>query len=149
MSGVRRIRSDQCQHAQESDLGNPVKKPTGFMSNAAQLLGALDRRCFGRKGLCSRPGAASTRIALAKPHAELPSSPTRCARRFFEESACSSGVTSAYDHLSMAFATSTRLCLMGTTKLSCVALGVNLPNQGADPSKPMRQQHRTINRTQT
>ena len=49
MSGVRRIRSDQCQHGQESELANPIKKPTGFKSNAALVVGALDRRCFGRR----------------------------------------------------------------------------------------------------
>ena len=66
MSGVRRIRSDQCQHGQESELGNPVKKPTGFMSNAACLLETLDRRWFGRKGLCSRPGGGEHQNCLGE-----------------------------------------------------------------------------------
>ena len=66
LNGVRRVRSDQCQHGQESELGNPVKKPTGFMSNAACLLEALDRRCFGRKGLCSRPGGGEHQNCLGK-----------------------------------------------------------------------------------
>ena len=55
LNGGKRIRADQCMHGQESQQGNPLKKPTGFMSNAPCLLDALNRRCFGRKGLCSRP----------------------------------------------------------------------------------------------
>ena len=52
--GVQRVRADQCQLGQQTAGGDPVKKPTGFMSNAAMLLGALNRRCFGKNGLCSR-----------------------------------------------------------------------------------------------
>ena len=44
-----------CQLGQHSDAGDPFKKQTGFMSNAAILLKALDRCSFGRPGLCSRP----------------------------------------------------------------------------------------------
>ena len=34
---------------------DPCKKPTGFMSNAPILLGALNLWCSGRYGRCSRP----------------------------------------------------------------------------------------------
>ena len=53
--GVRRIRADQCQLGQQNEVGDPVKKPTGFMSNSDELLKELERKCFGRNGLCSRP----------------------------------------------------------------------------------------------
>ena len=52
--GVGRVVADQCQFGQETDSGDPLKKPTGFMSNAPELLDELNRRCFGRRGLCSR-----------------------------------------------------------------------------------------------
>ena len=55
LSGVKRIRADQCMHGQEAEDGSPIRKPTGFMSNSDCLLEALNRRCFGRRGLCSRP----------------------------------------------------------------------------------------------
>ena len=66
LSGVRRIRADQCMHGQESDAGNPIRKPTGFMSNSTHLLEALNKRCFGRKGLCSRPGGGTHELCLSK-----------------------------------------------------------------------------------
>ena len=53
-------------HGQESESGNPIKKPTGFMSNAPQLLNALNKRCFGRHGLCSRPSGGAHQNCLGK-----------------------------------------------------------------------------------
>ena len=41
--GVRRIVADQCQFGQQTDAGDPLKKPTGFMSNADELLKTLDK----------------------------------------------------------------------------------------------------------
>ena len=35
-------------------IGSPLKKPTGFLSNAPMLLRALNKRCEGRNGDCSR-----------------------------------------------------------------------------------------------
>ena len=52
--GVDRVVADQCQLGQQTDSGDPLKKPTGFMSNSEELLRALGRRCFGKHGLCSR-----------------------------------------------------------------------------------------------
>ena len=54
-SGVRRVVADQCQLGQRTDDGSPIKKPTGFMSNATELLDVLNVRCYGRRGLCTRP----------------------------------------------------------------------------------------------
>ena len=54
------VQGDQCQFGSEAKSGphrgQPVKKPTGFMSNSPKLLEALGRRCTGRNGECSRPG---------------------------------------------------------------------------------------------
>ncbi len=56
--GVSRVRADQCQYAQEVQYGTyrgrPVRKATGFMSNAPKLLAQLERRCQGQDGECSR-----------------------------------------------------------------------------------------------
>ena len=56
--GVARVRGDQCQYDQEVQYGQyqgqPVRKATGFMSNASRLLARLERRCTGRNGACSR-----------------------------------------------------------------------------------------------
>ena len=54
LQGVRRVRGDQCQFDQVSEAGNPIRKATGFMSNSDRLLEALNRRCFGRHGFCTR-----------------------------------------------------------------------------------------------
>ena len=54
------VRADQCQYGAEAQRGpqkgQPVKKPTGFMSNSCELLKALSRRCAGQGNRCSRPG---------------------------------------------------------------------------------------------
>ena len=59
LPGVERVKGDQCQYGQEVQFGEykgqPVKKPTGFMSNAPQLLKRLSRTCRGSGGACSRP----------------------------------------------------------------------------------------------
>ena len=52
---VQRVVADQCQYGQQTDQGDPLKKPTGFMSNAPLLIQHLGKRCFGKGGLCSRP----------------------------------------------------------------------------------------------
>ena len=69
---VQRVVGDQCQYAQEvmygTYHGQPVRKATGFMSNAPRLLEKLTKRCAGRGGQCSRPNGgrhvtASGRVA--------------------------------------------------------------------------------------
>jgi len=55
---VSRVRGDQCQYGQEVNFGKyrgqPIKKPTGFMSNAPELLKRLSTVCRGVGGACSR-----------------------------------------------------------------------------------------------
>ena len=40
-NGVRRVVGDQCQYGQETRGGEPVKKPTGWLSNSSEILEAL------------------------------------------------------------------------------------------------------------
>ena len=53
MKGVDRVVGDQCQLGQRSHDGQPVKKPTGWMSNSSCVLTELERRCLGQGGMCS------------------------------------------------------------------------------------------------
>ena len=55
--GVTLSHADQCQYgaqvAHGPMKGRPIKKPTGFLSNAKSLSEALRRTCSGTGGLCS------------------------------------------------------------------------------------------------
>ena len=44
---VERITGDQCQYGQESFRGDPVKKPTGWLSNPKEILRKPEKRCKG------------------------------------------------------------------------------------------------------
>ena len=55
IKGVGRVDADQCQLGQQDDLGQPIRKPTGFMSNSPEILRALSVQCQGRRGACTRP----------------------------------------------------------------------------------------------
>ena len=61
--GVHRTVGDQCQYGAQvrrgKDVGKPVKKPTAWMSNSEEILRALERRCRGFGGSCSRPTGGS------------------------------------------------------------------------------------------
>ena len=52
--GVSKVVADQCQLRQQTEEGDPLKKPTGLMSDAPLLLKHLAKRCLGRHGLCTR-----------------------------------------------------------------------------------------------
>ena len=58
LPGVGRVDADQCQYGSEVTFGKyqgqPVKKPTGFMSNAPHLLRRLSKRCEAEGKRCSR-----------------------------------------------------------------------------------------------
>ena len=65
---VDRVLGDQCQYGQADSLANPVRKTTGWMSNAPCVLQALSKRCKGLQSYCSRAGGgrhvtASGRLA--------------------------------------------------------------------------------------
>ena len=49
-ASVERITGDQCQLGQETDLGEPVKTPTGFMSNPRTVLQSLQNDALGLCG---------------------------------------------------------------------------------------------------
>ena len=63
---VQKIVAHQCQLAQHNDEADPPKKPTGFMSNATEVLTFLNRRFFGKHGLCSRPQGRGHSECLGK-----------------------------------------------------------------------------------
>ena len=57
--GVVRVDADQCQYGAEikrgASAGEPIKKPTGFLTNSSELAACLSQRCSGQGGQCSRP----------------------------------------------------------------------------------------------
>lgn len=54
IDGVRVASADQCQYDATTRAGEPLKKPTRFMTNSTHLAEALSRKCPGRGGVCSR-----------------------------------------------------------------------------------------------
>ena len=46
---------DQCIFGQATESGDPVKKPTGFLTNSTEIAVTLAKRCEGRDGRCGRP----------------------------------------------------------------------------------------------
>ena len=56
LPGVEYVDMDQCQLGQCDEHGNPVKKPTRWMSNSRHILDALRHRCQGRLGWCWQNG---------------------------------------------------------------------------------------------
>ena len=51
-AGVQTITMDKCQLGQCDSEGDPVKKPTKWMSNSEHILKALNKRCPGKQGWC-------------------------------------------------------------------------------------------------
>ena len=56
MEGVDTEWCDQCQYGQDGGTGNPVKKPTRWMSNSPEILKMLKLKCKSKDGNCARPG---------------------------------------------------------------------------------------------
>ena len=54
MAGVQTVVGDQCQYEACDKQGDPIKKPTKFMTNSVHIGRSLSRRCSGRHGQCSR-----------------------------------------------------------------------------------------------
>ena len=61
--GARQVVSDQCQYGQETGDGQPVKKPTRWLSNSPEIAKMLEKRCRGNAGECTRPGGGSHVVA--------------------------------------------------------------------------------------
>ena len=54
LEGVARTVGHQCQYSAVYH-GNPIKKPTGFMSNSPEIRRSLSKVFSGRFGQCGRP----------------------------------------------------------------------------------------------
>ncbi len=67
---VDRVHGDQCQFGAETQSGpprgQPIKKPTGFMTNAPKVARALNIQCTGTGGLCSRPQGGAHQLCSGK-----------------------------------------------------------------------------------
>ena len=70
MDAVDRVVGDQCRYGAEVMAGmyqgRPIRKSTGFMSNAPEVLKALRRRCDGKSGRCSRRRGGDHAICSGK-----------------------------------------------------------------------------------
>ena len=53
LDNVDRAVGHKCQYGAEHD-GQPIKKPTGFMSNSSEVRKAVSKVCNGKHGHCSR-----------------------------------------------------------------------------------------------
>ena len=56
LPGVEWVDMDQCQMGQNDGCGNPVKKPTRWLSNSRHILEALKVKCKGWGGWCLQQG---------------------------------------------------------------------------------------------
>ena len=56
----------QCQYGQQTSSGQPIKKPTGWMSNSPAILEQLQKMCSGKGGACSRRGGGHHAVASGK-----------------------------------------------------------------------------------
>ncbi len=67
---VQRVRGDQCQFGSQIHegefRGDPILKPTGFMTNSPAIAEALAVRCQGHGGACSRPQGGTHRLCSGK-----------------------------------------------------------------------------------
>ncbi len=80
LAGVRRVTGDQCQYGQETGSGEPVKKPTGWMSNSDEVLKSLEAKCLGRDGWCSRTAGGRHQTASGRRAREAAVYPTALCR---------------------------------------------------------------------
>ena len=61
--GVEVVIGDRCLFGQVDTDGHPIKKPTKWMSNSAEVLKILGARCRGRMGACSKQYGGSHVVA--------------------------------------------------------------------------------------
>ena len=52
--GVAVSTCDQCLYRSETSDGDPIKKPTSWMTNAPMIAQELSQRCKGNGGNCAR-----------------------------------------------------------------------------------------------
>ena len=58
-SGVFISVIDQCLYGAEGPNGDPLKKPTKFITNSSEMIKQLSQRCLGKGGACSRAKGGS------------------------------------------------------------------------------------------
>ncbi len=67
---VERVHGDQCQFGAEiktgRDRGDPLKKPTGFMTNSPHIAKVLNVQCRGQGGECSRASGGKHRLCSGR-----------------------------------------------------------------------------------
>ena len=72
MPNVQRVVGDQCMFGAQiqsgADRGEPIKKPTGFLTNSDAIARTLSVRCTGTGGMCSR-ASGGKHIACSGRHA--------------------------------------------------------------------------------
>ena len=78
--GVRRVLSDQCMFGQPNEQGEPIRKPTGFLTNSTEIAACLDKKCTGRGGACSRPNGGRHAPCIGK--TAQPSTTRTCVMRY-------------------------------------------------------------------
>ena len=57
--GVETATCDQCMYGCATSAGEPMKKPTTFLTNAPELAKRLRTRCNGKAGMCGRAEGGS------------------------------------------------------------------------------------------
>ena len=102
LAGVQRVRGDQCQYGAEvrsgPHSGEPIMKPSGFMTNSAQIAACLSARCEGKSGMCSRPKGGLHRLCsgrLAREAAKYPPGLCRAVLRGIRNQMREDGMLSA------------------------------------------------------
>ena len=82
--GVQRVQGDQCQYGAEArsgpGQGQPIMKPTGFMTNSPMVARALSKRCMGQGGDCSRPEGGQHQACSGKHAKEVAKYPRKLCR---------------------------------------------------------------------
>ena len=67
---VVHVVGDQCQYGAQiksgMHSGDPIKKPTGVMTNSSEIAATLSMRCTGQQGQCSRAGGGAHRLCAGK-----------------------------------------------------------------------------------
>ncbi len=62
--GVELASGDQCQYGQTGGTDDPVKQPTGWMSNSPEILAMLKLTCKSKAGGCTRAGGGEHRPCI-------------------------------------------------------------------------------------
>ena len=64
--GIGRVVGGQCKYGKQTEAGDPVKTPTGWMSNSPELLRLVGQRCDGRHSFCTRAAGGQHALCNGK-----------------------------------------------------------------------------------